>query len=43
MSFAGPRLMTNLIAVNMDQDYDAIRAEEIQRGDNIEFPSTTRT
>ena len=31
--------MTNLIAVNMDQDYDAIRAEEIQRGDNIEFPS----
>jgi len=23
----------------MDQDYDAIRAEEIQRGDNIEFPS----
>jgi hypothetical protein len=31
--------MTNLIAVNMDQDYDAIRAEEIQRGDNIEFPA----
>jgi hypothetical protein len=23
----------------MDQDYDAIRAEEIQRGDNIEFPA----
>ena len=22
-----------------DQDYDAIRAEEIQRGDTIEFPS----
>jgi hypothetical protein len=39
VSFAGPRLTTNLIAVNMDQDYDAIRAEEIQRGDNIEFPS----
>ena len=31
--------MTNVIAVNMDRDYDAIRAEEIQRGDNIEFPS----
>ena len=29
----------NLIVVNMGQDYDAIRAEEIQRGDNIEFPS----
>ena len=25
--------------MNMDQDYDAIRAEEIQRGDTIEFPS----
>lgn len=23
----------------MDQDYDAILAEEIQRGDNIEFPA----
>ena len=31
--------MTNVIAVNMDRDYDAIRAEEIQRGDNIEFPA----
>jgi hypothetical protein len=31
--------MSSLIAVNMDQDYDAIRAEEIQRGDTIEFPS----
>jgi hypothetical protein len=30
---------TNLIAVNMDQDYDAICAEKIQRGDTIEFPS----
>ena len=31
--------MTNVIAMNRDQDYDDIRAEEIQRGDNIEFPS----
>jgi hypothetical protein len=30
---------TNLIAVNMDQDYDAICAEKIQRGDTIEFPA----
>jgi hypothetical protein len=31
--------MTNVITVNTDQDYDDIRAEEIHRGDNIEFPS----
>jgi hypothetical protein len=31
--------MTNLITVSMDQDYDAIRAEEIQRNDTIEFPA----
>jgi hypothetical protein len=30
---------TNLVAVNMDQDYDAICAEKIQRGDTIEFPA----
>jgi hypothetical protein len=32
-------LVVRLIAMNMDQDHDAIRAEEIQRGDTIEFPS----
>jgi hypothetical protein len=31
--------MTNLIAVTRDQGQDEIRAEEIQRGDTIEFPS----
>jgi hypothetical protein len=31
--------MSNLIAVDMDEDYDAIRAEEIPRGDTIEFPA----
>ncbi len=31
--------MTNLVAVNMGQGFDTIRAEEIRREDNIEFPS----
>ena len=31
--------MTKVIAVNTDQGSDVIRAEEIQRGDNIEFPA----
>jgi hypothetical protein len=31
--------MTNLIAMTINQDYDDIRAEEIRRGDTIEFPS----
>ena len=31
--------MTSLIAVSMGQGFDTIRAEEIRRDDNIEFPS----
>ena len=30
---------TNLIAVTTGKAYDTVRAEEIQRGDTIEFPS----
>lgn len=31
--------MTNVVAVNMAQDFEIIRAEEIRRDDNIEFPA----
>ncbi len=31
--------MTNFKAVSMGQDFDTIRAEEIRRDDNIEFPA----